>query len=152
MKQIVIVRNLRIVPLPIMECASAVPSVTNLPFRQFVPIREQLGALDRRVELSLDSALEEKGKEGDIAVEAVEKSPLLALAGTVKCTLSEIELGPVPEIREIPPERRKPVKPGTSPLLALAGTLECDVTDISERHDEYLVDMLVAELRGNDDE
>ena len=152
MKQIVIVRNLRIVPLPIMECAYAVPSITNIPFRQFVPIREQLGALDRRVELSLDSALAEKGKEGDIAVETVEKSPLLALAGTVKCTLSEIELGPVPEIREIPPERRKPVKPGTSPLLALAGTLECDVTDISERHDVYLVDMLVAELRGNDDE
>lgn len=77
---------------------------------------------------------------------------LLALAGTVKCTLSDSELAPVPEIREIPPERRKPVKPGTSPLLALAGTLECDVTDISERHDEYIVDTLIAELRGNDDE
>ena len=152
MTQIVIVRNLRIVPSPIMECAYAVPSVTNLPFRQFVPIREQLGALDTKIELSLDSALEEKGEEGEIAVETAEKSPLLALAGTVKCTLSEIELAPVPEIREIPPERRKPVKPGTSPLLALAGTLECNVTDISERHDEYIVDTLVAELRGNDDE
>lgn len=152
MTQIVIVRNLRIVPSPIMECAYAVPSVTNLPFRQFVPIREQLGALDTKIELSLDSALEENGEEGEIAVEAAEKSPLLALAGTVKCTLSEIELAPVPEIREIPPERRKPVKPGTSPLLALAGTLECNVTDISERHDEYIVDTLVAELRGNDDE
>ena len=152
MTQIVIVRNLRIVPSPIMECAYAVPSVTNLPFRQFVPIREQLGALDMKIELSLDSALEEKGEEGEIAVEAAEKSPLLALAGTVKCTLSEIELAPVPEIREIPPERRKPVKPGTSPLLALAGTLECNVTDISERHDEYIVDTLVADLQGNDDE
>ena len=128
------------------------PSVgTNLSFRLFVSFEEQLDVRGWSVRPSLDSTEEER-KKGDIAVETVEKSPLLALAGTVKCTLSEIELAPVPEIREIPPERRKPVKPGTSPLLALAGTLECNVTDISERHDEYLVDMLVAELRGNDDE
>ena len=82
----------------------------------------------------------------------VQTDSLLALAGTVKCDISEIEIAPVPKIREIPPERRKPVKPGTSPLLALAGTLECDVTDISERHDEYIVDTLIAELRGNEEE
>ena len=84
--------------------------------------------------------------------ELLHTDSLLALAGTVKCDISEIEIAPVPEIREIPPERRKPVKPGTSPLLALAGTLECDVTDISERHDDYISDALIAELRGNEEE
>ena len=77
--------------------------------------------------------------------------PLLALAGTVTCNFPPIEPAPVPPIRvkesSLPPEVRD-----TSPLLALAGTLECDVTDISERHDEYIVDMLVMELRGNEDD
>lgn len=151
MKQIGIVRNLRIVPLPIMECAYAVPSVTNLPFRQFVPIREQLGALDTKIELSLDSALEEKGKEGDIAMETVEKSPLLALAGTLECDFSAIEPAPVPKMREVPQDPEL-AKHATTPLLALAGTLECDVPDIGKRHDEYIGDALIAELRGDNDE
>lgn len=47
----------------------------------------------------------------------------------------------------LPPEIR-----ATTPLLALAGTLECDVTDISKRHDEYIGDTWVAELRGNEDD
>ena len=170
MQQITVERNLPFVPLTITECSNATSVGTNklwdiagptdtslnatsvgtsLSFGLRVSFEEQLDALGWSVRPSLDST---ERKKGDIAVETAEKSPLLALAGTVKCTLSEIELDPVPEIREIPPERRKPVKPGTSPLLALAGTLECDVTDISERHDEYIVDTLVAELRGNDDE
>lgn len=78
-------------------------------------------------------------------------SSLLALAGTVTCDFSAIEPAPVPEMRvkesSLPPEVRD-----TSPLLALAGTLECDVTDISERHDEYIVDTLIMELRGNEDD
>ena len=37
-------------------------------------------------------------------------------------------------------------------LLTLAGTLESNVTDIRERHDEYIGDALLTELRGNNDE
>ena len=76
---------------------------------------------------------------------------LLALAGTVKCNLSVIELAPRPRIwvkeGSLPPEIRD-----SDPLLALIGTLECDVPNIGERHDEYIGDALIAELRGNDDE
>jgi hypothetical protein len=36
------------------------------------------------------------------------------------------------------------------PLLALAGTLECDVTDVGERHDHYIGQALLAEMRGNE--
>ena len=77
--------------------------------------------------------------------------PLLALAGTLKCNVPEAKPTPVPEMRvkesSLPAEIRD-----AAPLLALAGTLECDVTDISERHDEYIVDTLIAELRGNEDD
>ena len=34
------------------------------------------------------------------------------------------------------------------PLLQLAGTLECDVTDVSERHDHYIGEALMKEMRG----
>ena len=82
---------------------------------------------------------------------SVQTDPLLALAGKLKCVLSKIELAPRLEMRvkegSLPPEIRD-----ADPLLALAGTLECDVTDISERHDEYIVDTLLMELRGNDDD
>lgn len=37
------------------------------------------------------------------------------------------------------------------PLLALAGTLECDVTDVGERHDHYIGQSLLSEMRGNAD-
>jgi len=37
------------------------------------------------------------------------------------------------------------------PLLALAGTLECDVTDVGERHDHYIGQSLLSEMRGNED-
>jgi hypothetical protein len=36
------------------------------------------------------------------------------------------------------------------PLLQLAGTLECDVTDVSERHDYYIGQALLEEMRGGD--
>lgn len=82
---------------------------------------------------------------------SVQTDPLLALAGTLKCALSKIELAPRLDMRvkegSLPPEIRD-----ADPLLALAGTLECDVTDISERHDEYIVDTLLMELRGNEDD
>lgn len=38
------------------------------------------------------------------------------------------------------------------PLLALAGTLACEVTDIGERHDDYIGDTLLAELREDNGE
>ena len=82
---------------------------------------------------------------------SVQTDSLLALAGTLKCNLPETETPPAVEMREkegsLPAEIRD-----AYPLLALAGTLECDVTDISERHDEYIVDTLIAELRGNEDD
>ena len=83
--------------------------------------------------------------------ELLHTDPLLALAGTLKCNLPETETPPAVEMREkessLPPEIRD-----SDPLLALAGTLACDVTDISERHDEYIVDTLIAELHGNEDD
>jgi hypothetical protein len=45
-----------------------------------------------------------------------------------------------------------PYEDHPDPLIALLGTLECDVTDIGERHDEYIADALLAELRGDEDE
>ena len=82
---------------------------------------------------------------------SVQTDPLLALAGTVKCNLADIELAPRPRMRvkkgSLPPEIRD-----SDPLLALIGTLECDIPDIGERHDEYIGDALIAELRGNNDE
>ena len=43
-------------------------------------------------------------------------------------------------------------RPERDPLLALAGTLTCDVTDIGERHDEYIGQALLKEMRGVDNE
>ena len=40
----------------------------------------------------------------------------------------------------------------TDRLLALAGTLECEVTDIGERHDDYIGDVLLAELRDDNNQ
>ena len=83
--------------------------------------------------------------------EAQPTSPLLALLGTVECDFSAIELAPRPRMRVR--EGSLPAEIWDSdPLLALIGTLECDVPDIGERHDEYIGDALIAELRGDDDE
>jgi len=38
------------------------------------------------------------------------------------------------------------------PLLALAGTLEYKATDLSEQHDEYIGQALLAKIQGNNDE
>ena len=127
------------------------PSVgTNLSFRLFVSFEEQLDVRGWPVRPSLDSTEEER-KKGDIAVETAEKSPLLALAGKLECDLSAIEPAPVPKMKEVPQDPEL-AKHATTSLLALAGTLECDVTDIGERHDDYIGDALLAELRGAHDE
>lgn len=59
----------------------------------------------------------------------------------------EITLEDIPENEEQSRET-----PDIDPLLALAGTLECEVTDIGERHDDYIGDALIAELRGDTEE
>ena len=40
----------------------------------------------------------------------------------------------------------------SDPLLALAGTLTSDGTNISERHDEYIGQALLEEMRDADNE
>ena len=49
-------------------------------------------------------------------------------------------------------KKSKTLSSNTDLLLALAGTLESNVTDIRERHDEYIGDALLTELRGNNNE
>ena len=78
--------------------------------------------------------------------------PLLALAGTLECDVSEIKkqlkTSVRPKIRVV----KGPYEDHPDPLIALAGTLECDVPDIGERHDDYIGDALLAELWGDEDE
>ena len=151
MKQVAVVRNLRIVQVPITDWSYTISPGINLPFRQFVPIDEQLGPLGGTIERSFDSVRSEREKKADVAVETEDTSPLLALAGTLECDFSAIEPAPVPTMREVPQDPEL-AKHATTPLLALAGTLECDVPDIGERHNEYIGDALIAELRGAHDE
>lgn len=78
-----------------------------------------------------------------------ETDPLLALAGTLKSdNISGPNAALPPEIRVV----KGPYEDHPDPLIALLGTLECDATDLSERHDEYIADALLAELRGDEDE
>ena len=82
---------------------------------------------------------------------SVQTDSLLALAGTLECDLSAIEPAPVAELRVVPQDPEL-AKHATTPLLALAGTLECNVLDFGKRHDEYIGDALIAELRGEHDD
>ena len=78
-----------------------------------------------------------------------ETDPLLALAGTLKWDdISGPDTSLPPEVRVV----KGPYEDHPDPLIALLGTLECDVTDIGERHDEYIADALLAELRRDEDE
>lgn len=77
--------------------------------------------------------------------------PLLALAGTLDCEVTDLEDPMSAMIRETSTNQSQKTE-GTDPLLALAGTLECEATDIGERHDHYVGDTLLAELRENNDE
>lgn len=96
-------------------------------------------------------AASEETEDAECMEEARRTDPLLALVGTLECDFSAIELAPRPRMRvregSLPAEIRD-----SDPLLALIGTLECDVPNIGERHDEYIGDALIAELRGDDDE
>ena len=78
--------------------------------------------------------------------------PLLALIGTLECDVTEIRKhlknSVCPKIRVV----KGPYEDHPDPLTALLGTLESDVTDIGERHDDYIADALLAELRENNNE
>ena len=78
--------------------------------------------------------------------------PLLALAGTLECDVSEIKkqlkTSVRPKIRVV----KGPYEDHPDPLIALLGTLESNVTDLGERHDEYIGDALLAELWGDNNE
>ena len=91
----------------------------------------------------------------DVSEETKETDPLLALAGTLKCDVTDIE----ERIKEAGNALRAEIrvvegahKDNPDPLLALAGTLQSDVTDIGERHDDYIAAALLAELKGDEDE
>ena len=77
--------------------------------------------------------------------------PLLALAGTLECEVTDIDDTMPAEIRPTNVDLTQEAQ-GIDPLLALAGTLECEVTDIGERHDDSIGDALLAELREDKDE
>ena len=151
MPQTAVLKRLRVIPAPITECFMEPPISINLPFQEPVSSADSLRTERQVMEPLGEPALEDTLKSGELAEETAEKSPLLALAGTLECDLSAIETSPRPRMRvkegSLPPEIRD-----SDPLLALIGTLECDVTDIGKRHDEYIGDALIAELRGNDDE
>ena len=90
--------------------------------------------------------------DADEVEETQETDPLLALAGTLKCDVTDIEEriknAVVPEIRVV----KGPYADHPDPLIASLGTLESDVTDIGERHDDYIAAALLAELWGDEDE
>ena len=77
--------------------------------------------------------------------------PFLALAGTLACEIADIENTMPATIRKTNTNQSRETQ-GADPLLTLAGTLECEVTDIGERHDDYIGDALLAELREDNDE
>jgi len=53
--------------------------------------------------------------------------------------------GQVPQPNNDPPYNKT-----SDPLMALFGTIKTDVTDVAERHDAYIGQALLDELRGAD--
>ena len=76
---------------------------------------------------------------------------LLALAGTLECEVPDMEDQMSATMRETSTNQPQETQV-TDPLLALARTLECEAVDIGERHDDYIGDALLAELREGNDE
>lgn len=108
------------------------------------PIIEQLW---EQALLPLTEQMETQNEEPTPEIQ--ETDPLIALAGTLKSNDIKRDNAVLPpEIRVV----KGPYEDHPDPLIALLGTLECDVTDIGERHDEYIADALLAELRGGEDE
>ena len=148
MKQIAVIKKLRIVQKPLTECLFQIPATVNFPFKPFIPIAEQIEALGERANLSsAELTSDEMQGDTDSVEEAQETDPLLALAGTLKWDdISGSDTLLRPEIRVVKGAHEN----NPDPLLALAGTLQSDVTDIGERHDDYIAATLLAELRGDE--
>ena len=63
MKQTAVVKNLRIVQVPISNSLNMVPSSMNRSFRAFVPIEEQMRTRGKERDLSFESVLDEVLKD-----------------------------------------------------------------------------------------
>ena len=150
MKQVAVIKKLRIVQKPLIECSFQIPATVNFPFKPFVPIAEQIEALGDRANLSSVELTSDKTQESaDDVKETQETDPLLALAGTLKWDdINGPNTVSLPEVRVV----KGAHEDNPDPLLALAGTLQSDVADIGERHDDYIAAALLAELRGDEDE
>lgn len=107
--------------------------------------------LSNRTELSTETTMHERHENMKRYREAQVIDPLLALAGTLESEVTDLEDPMSAMIRETSTNQSQESE-GTDPLLALAGTLECEVADIGERHDDYIGDALLAELREDNDE
>lgn len=151
MTQTAVLKRLRVIPAPITECLMEPPISINLPFQEPVSSADSLRTERQVMEPLGAPALENTLKSGELAEETLRTDPLLALAGTLECDLSAIEPAPVAELKVVPQDPEL-AKHATTPLLALAGTLECNVPDFGKRHDEYIGDALIAELRGEHDD
>ena len=156
MKQTAVLKNLRIIQVPITQCLYTVPAATNLSFGTYVPIAEQMRKQGELTSFSEKTTFGETLKNEEPAQAEQDASRLLALAGTLKWDDISIPNDSVnaalqAEIRVKDTGAPKETQ-GVSPLLALVGTLECDATDIGERHDDYIGAGLAAELRGDTDE
>ena len=151
MKQTAVIKSLRFVQMPITDCLYAIPIGTNLPFRQFVPIAEQMRARGEQIDLSSEITLDETPEGEEQSREAQAADPLLALAGTLECEVTDIDDTMPTEMQQTNVDQSQEVLKADQ-LLALAGTLKGDAANISERHDDYIGDTLLTELRGDKDE
>lgn len=117
-------------------------------------LQQQVSSMRDKLEGTRESE-DEKQDVTDRGEETQETDPLLALAGTLKCDVTDIE----ERIKDARDALRAEIrvvegkyKDHPDPLIALLGTLECDVTDIGERHDDYIAAALLSELKGDEDE
>lgn len=97
--------------------------------------------------VELDNVLENEEQSR----EAQGSDPLLKLAGTLECEVSNIDDMILSEMQQTKADQAQETQV-SDPLLRLVGTLECEVTDIGERHDDYIGDALLVELQGDNDE
>ena len=151
MKQTAVIKSLRFVQMPITDCLYAVPSVANLPFRAFVPIAEQMKARGKQLDLSAEITLDETPENEEQSRGGQAADPLLGLAGTLECEVTDTDDTVPTEMQQTNLDQSQEVQ-RSDRLLALAGTLKSDATNISERHDDYIGDTLLTELRGDKDE
>lgn len=71
MKQAAVVKNIRIVQMPIINCLNAMPSNTNLSSPAFVPIDEQMQKREMNADPTDEMALDKILKDYDQAWKAL---------------------------------------------------------------------------------